>query len=448
MTKWAIENLVYPMMEKKKGNRVRQKTRELEANQALPLSRLEKIQEEKLKALLIHCVDNVPAYKDFGHLKDEINQAPLEALKKIPILDKADFKKNQEAYISQKADRSSLIANETGGSSGEPVKFFMDRPTVEYYEAARWRGLGWWAISHGSPSVMLWGNPRETDMLSNKKYLFKERWLKNRIIIPAFDLDPKRIRDYIARINRFKPEYFYGYSTALETFALLMEEENLKLSFKPKAVVSTAETLHPHQREVIGKAFACPVVNEYGARDGGIIAYECEVGNMHITWDNLILEVIDPVDKQVLGQGQEGLLLVTDLNNFSMPRLRYNIGDVAAISDQKCPCGKTLPLMEKLLGREAEMFVTLEGKLIHGHAFNPLARERASIARYKIIQESPKKAQLLVVKSKDFQDQEADDFARAVSQMLKGTELELHFVDEIPLKASGKIDLGGRNFEL
>ena len=144
----------------------------------------------------------------------------------------------------------------------------------------------------------------------------KERWLKNRIIISAYSLKPEEMTDYIDEIIKFKPEYIYGYASALYTFSQLMLKQNLKIPFKLKAVVSTAETLHDFQRETIEHAFKSAVVNEYGARDGGIIAYECPKGSMHISAENIIMEVVHYKTFKPLPKGESGILLVTDLNNF------------------------------------------------------------------------------------------------------------------------------------
>ncbi len=110
--------------------------------------------------------------------------------------------------------------------------------------------------------------------------MLKERFLKNRILISAYDLNPDSLSQYIKKLTKFQPVYFYGYASALYSFAKLMEDNCLFPGYRPKTVILTAETLYAHQRTEMEKVFKCPVVNEYGARDAGIIAYECPKGNM------------------------------------------------------------------------------------------------------------------------------------------------------------------------
>ena len=152
-----------------------------------------------------------------------------------------------------------------------------------------------------------------------------------------------------------RQEYIYGYAGAIALFARLMKEQGLQLKHRLKAVVSTSETLQPWQRELMEEVFQAPVVNEYGARDGGIIAYQCPEGGMHLSAENLVAEVIDLLTGELLPAGERGLLLVTDLNNFVQPRLRYQLGDEVIMSDQLCSCGRTLPLLAEVCGREDDI---------------------------------------------------------------------------------------------
>ena len=117
-----------------------------------------------------------------------------------------------ESFIADDADRSTLIANNSGGSSGHPVQFYMNRHTVEYYEAARWRGLSWYGITPGSRSLLIWGNPFELDKMAERRYRLTERYLKNRRIIPAYALDPAAMPEHVRLFNSYHPEYIYGLS--------------------------------------------------------------------------------------------------------------------------------------------------------------------------------------------------------------------------------------------
>ncbi|MFA6309395.1 MAG: phenylacetate--CoA ligase family protein [Clostridia bacterium] len=448
IVKPPIENILYPIMEKKKGNRIRYYIKELKCSQTLSQKRLHDIQKEKLKKLLLECIENVPAYQSFSYLKSDIETDAFSALSKFPILDKKTFRKNPDIYLNRLASKSDLISNCTGGSTSEPVKFFIDRRTVEYYEAARWRGLSWWGISPGTRSVMIWGDPYELNQNQKREHRFKEKWFKNRIAIPAYSLNPESMKEYFKIIAGFRPKYFYGYSSALYAFASLMFQQELTLPFKPSVVVSTAEVLHDYQRELIEKAFGCSVVNEYGAKDAGILAYECKSGNMHISSENVMLEVLDAKTLQPLSHGQSGILLITDLNNFSMPRLRYRLGDSAILSKNICICGKGLPVIEKIDGREDDMFVTVDGVLVHGHAFNHVSRSLNVIQKFQIIQNSPSQAELSIIPNDDSGKDDIDKFIDGVQKLLPKTHIDIKIVKDIPVSSSGKFRYAIRKFSI
>lgn len=423
--------------------------REMQGTQYASPEALHVLRTECLKRLLHACIAGVPAYQGLGITDAEIEQDPWKVFQRIPILKKSAFQADPQQFLNTLYDRSQLIPNVTGGSTGEPVRFFMDRYTVEHYEAARWRGLSWWGITPGSRSVMVWGNPIELSQEQQRSARWKDRFLKNRTILSAYDLTEKDAADYVRFLNRYQPEYFYGYASALHTFAQLLAPMRDKLKLKTlKAVVSTSETLSDARRQSIRSAFGCPVLNEYGARDAGILGYECRCGHLHITAENCILEVVDPVTLKPVSPGQSGLVVVTDLNNLAMPRLRYLLGDTATLSpDTVCSCGVTLPMIQSLDGREDAMFELPDGKLVHGNFVNQLSRKYQTIRQFQLVQTSTEHAELRLVLHVQGQLEEVEAFRKDVAGFLPGVEVKAAVVDEIEPSPSGKFRYAVRQFD-
>lgn len=445
--KRMIEHVLYPAMERFRGNRIRTKTMQLQASERLPAGQLARMQEQKLAALLEHCAKHVPAYRVLGWEIEEIHKAPLAFLAQVPVLSKAAFQSAPDRYLSDTAERPALIANRTGGSTGEPVHFYMTREQVEAYEAARWRGLSWYGITHGSRSVMIWGNPIELTQNAQRKYQLRERLLKNRIIISAYQLSSDTVREKTAAIERYRPEYLYGYSSALTLFAEMMMKAGVSLKLQLKAVVSTAETLTAAQKQVLEKAFRCPVANEYGARDAGILAYSCPEGHLHLSAENALIEVLDPVTHAPLPDGCTGVLAVTDLNNFAQPRLRYLLGDVGSLAAARCKCGRTLPLLGALEGREDAMLVGAGGQLVHGNAIGQLIRRYDGVRQFRFIQHSPTSATLLLALMVP-DDALPTQVTSEVQALFPDTAIRLEIVEHIPPAASGKMRYTIREFPL
>jgi len=445
-----IKIVVYPLMEKFKGNKIRTYYNELKLTEKYDRVQIEAFQREKLKNLLLHCVKNVPAYKELAYLEPIIKEDPFEALQSFPILTKRDFSKESEKYLSLTVDKNNLIPYSTGGSTGLPVKFYVDRPTLEHYSAARLRGLSWWNIEIGDPCVMIWASPIELSRNQNKLYRLKEELLRNVILVSAYDLQPAKINDLVKMINSYKPAYFYGYASALYVFAILMEKQNLTFTARFKGVVSTAETLYDEQRRVIERSFGAPVINEYGAKDSGIIAYQYPSGNMHVTEENLFLEVLDVKTNAKVEDGQSGFATITDLTNYSMPRIRYQLGDVVTLSSNgNCNCDIQLKILERVEGREDDMFVSQSGKLIHGIYWAHIVRNMNGIQQFQLIQHDLYNVTLRIVpKPLLFDSKEVDILLKNIHDTLGKINVNVEYCNEIKPSTSGKIRYSIREFPL
>lgn len=440
VTGFLIRHVHWPLMERLKENRTRHYMRDLQQAQGLPAEQLLLRQRQKLGRLLAHAVRHVPAYASLAAEWDRGDTAPERFLQRIPVLDKTHFRLHADDYLAKGTPLSKLIGNRTGGSTGEPTRFYLDRPSVERYEAARFLGLSWHGIRIGDPCVMIWGSPLELNQQQERKYRWKERWLKNRLLLSAYELDERRLEKQLTLIRRFRPSYLYGYASALHTLAEMMLKRGWTIEIPLRGVVSTAESLHEHQRQKIAAAFQAPVINEYGARDGGIIAYQCPEGRMHAFTENCYLEVVDPITKLPLYPGESGALLVTDLHNTVMPRLRYQLGDVAALSGEACSCGIGYPLLAAIDGREDDMFVSLSGQYVHGHYFNHIVRNMESFRTFQIIQHQPHSLSLKLVKEPGrFRRSDEDRLLAGIRTALGEVSVQVAYVDHIPPASSGKI---------
>ncbi|NLG89504.1 MAG: phenylacetate--CoA ligase family protein [Clostridiaceae bacterium] len=444
----AIKNIIFPMLKYAKNNKTLDYLADLNRTQFLPTDEIINIQREKLRKLLLHCVNNVPAYQAYKEIIPLIEKDPFEALSHFPILTKQQVNEMQDIFIFPGADKSKLIPNRSGGSTGQPVRFYIDRPTSEHSEAARWRALSWWDISIGDKCLMVWGNPLELSNHEKLIYNMKERFLKNIIFVSAYSLNPKSVHKYAGMINTSKPKYFYGYASALHLLAQLVIKNNVRIKHRPKVIISTAETLYDFQRETIEKAFQCRVINEYGARDAGVIAYECRNGKMHISAENMIIEIVDIETKKPLGPGESGLVIITDLNNYSMPRLRYQLGDIASLSGSTCGCGINLPLIENVQGREDDIFVSSDGKYVHAVYFCNLARSYPSIRQFQIIQKTRHDLLLKIIRNDPFNELEIMSYIKEIYKVMGHINIDVEYVDAIEPAASGKIRYSKREFPL
>lgn len=443
---FLIEWGVYPAMELFKGNRIRKKLRELKKSELDTPEQRSAQTKQSLTDLLTHCAQNVPVYADAAFSPTQLQETPDVCLRCIPPLTKERFRANADRYLAQDIPANRQIQNCTSGSTGVPLHFSMTREQVEWYEAARWRALSWYGITPGSRSVMIWGQPIDTDKLMQKKQALKEHFLKNRWVFSAYMLSEADALRYVALLNRYRPEYLYGYASALAELARILQPYRAQLKLRLKVVVSTAEQLLKEQESLISQVFLCPIADEYGARDAGILAYRCPEGSLHIAEENVLLEVLDPLTLEPLSSGQTGLLAVTDLHNTVQPRLRYLLGDVGARAAQPCRCGRSSALLQCLEGREDALLVRKNGELVNGNLISHIVRENPGILQFRFVQHSVAHATLYVVKSSCVLAVEKE--LRLIEQALPGLKVKCEVVPAIAPRASGKLCSVLREFPL
>lgn len=374
------------------------------------------------------------------HSVDVNNALSKDDLLKIPFLEKDALKYNSdEVLVSDHKRRTSKKT--TGGSTGQAVTVIKDRDSMARQDAAMWRSLRWFGIDVGDKQARFWGIP--IDVKTRWKNILIDM-LMNRIRLSAFDFNDQSMESYYNRIVKFRPAYFYGYVHMIRMFAQFCEHnkkdvKNLRL----KGIVTTSEPLMDDTRKYIESVFGCPVINDYGSGEVGPIAYECPDGGFHLMADNLLVEIITKEGSHAC-DGESGEVVVTELNNFVCPMIRYNMKDIAVVSASKCACGRGLPLVSAILGRDRDMLSGLNGNQVHGAYINYIVQECINhgfyFKEYQVIQ---KKENLIIFKmvvDNSFSDQSFILIERLLKSKL-GLQMNIQFdiVDHIEREKSGKL---------
>jgi phenylacetate-CoA ligase len=249
-------------------------------------------------------------------------------------------------------------------------------------------------------------------------------------------MDDASLVSYLDQLLTWNPSFLRGYPSAIYEFAKFMERESLELP-ELKAIFTTSEKLLPHVRMKVEEVFGTRVFDEYGANDGGISAVECDHQRMHVNTERSIMEIVDEEQRQIdVGTGK---VLATSLKNYAMPFLRYELGDEAVATDEECPCGRGLPVIEEILGRTVSSFITPDGVLIHGWFFGWLMIDFGEAVRqYKITQVSRTKIEILIVPGNGFDKKMIQKIRALAFAKCKDWKLDINIVDEIPISKSGK----------
>ena len=432
-----VSNVLFPLQERLKHHDTVNVRRQMEASQWWPAERIAALQVDRLKTFLTDIGTHVPYYRELfatgGFDPQTITStADLQAL---PFLTKAIIKQNSDALRA--ADAQGLARFNTGGSSGEPLIFFIGTERVTHDVAAKWRATRWWDVDIGDPEIVVWGSPIELGTQDRVRFL-RDKLMRTELL-PAFEMSDSRVEAFIARIREMRPKMVFGYPSAISHIAGYAEKKGIRLDdLGVKVVFVTSERLYDHQREVISRSFACPVANGYGGRDAGFIAHACPSGSMHITAEDIIVEIVDAAGR-VLPYGQSGEIVVTHLATRDYPFVRYRTGDVGVLSDHACPCGRGLPVLSEIQGRSTDFVIAADGTVMHGLALIYVLRDIPGVASFKIVQETTQLTTVFVEPGKLF---ESDDIGRIEAGLKRrlgdSVTIDVKVVDVVPAEASGK----------
>ncbi len=435
-----VSGLVFPLQERLKKHSTVADRRAMEDSQWWPRERLEALRVQRLRALLTHAASHVPYYRDlFARIGfDPAAMSSLTDLQRLPFLDKPLIRAHTDALKAD--DARGLARFNTGGSSGVPLIFYIGLERVSRDVAAKWRATRWWGVDIGDPEIVLWGSPIELGA-QDRVRLLRDRLMRTRLL-PAFEMSDAKVDGFIDEIRTLRPRMLFGYPSAFAHIARHAQRQGVRMDdLGIKVVFVTSERLYDHQRTLIEQSFGAPVANGYGGRDAGFIAHQCPSGSLHITAEDLIVEIVDR-EGRVLPPGESGEIVVTHLATRDFPFVRYRTGDVgvlAAPDDAPCACGRTLPVLKEVQGRSTDFIVARDGTVMHGLALIYIVRDMPGVAGFRIEQESLDLTRVKVVTEPGFPaDGDARIRAGMKARLGESVEVVVEHVAQIAAEGSGK----------
>ena len=428
-----------------KGLPIFARYREFERQQfTTTVEEVQQLQLSKLKVLAGYAVNCIPYYRSL-----DINIATIEAapdvmaiLALFPVLTKDRVK--ADLSLLYKDHDGTSYKNFTGGSTGIPVTFYQDRRYLIDSLATTLLMYDWAGRSPGEKSIKLWGAERDLiDGTLGTKHKMAD-WIANRITLNSFAMDEKRQLHYVERINKSRPVLIEGYADSLYDLSRFIGNSGVAIH-SPRSIVSSAGTLHSHMREHIELLFGCKVFDRYGSREAGNMASECQAHNgLHVFSETTIIEVVAE-NGEACQEGEEGDILVTNLSNFTMPLIRYDIGDRAVVGTKNCGCGRPSPLLARISGRSSCSFRLANGGVASPnffiHTLGVICND-GSIERFQVVQKGVSYLQIKLVFYKGTSMAHWAHKNKANDLILKvmGDDCILDFsaVADIPLTATGK----------
>lgn len=412
-------------------------TRALEASQWLPAEAIAALQWAKLKRLVDHAYEHSPHYRN---QMDALGLQPGDIAtpadyRRLPVLDKAAINQQREAMVARNADRAHLIRTASGGSTGAPVTLYHDRAFVASYRAVKLRNFRWAGWEPGDAWARLWGAQFDVAPHQQWRQRLWDRFARV-LVLPCWDLSEATMARYAAQLRAFRPDVIEAYVTPMVHFARFVEAEG-RDGIAPAGIICSAEMLYPHQREQIERVFGCKVYNRYGGREAGDLAHECPAGTMHLNAEAYYVEFIR--DGRPAAAGEPGEILVTPLDLYGMPLLRYRVEDVGTPGTAApCRCGRGLPAMAVVEGRVQDLITLPGGRYLPGEFFPHLFKDFA-IQQFQVEQDRLDHLTLRIVRGEGLSQQDLDYLLGKVREYTEGTAgISVEFCETIPLTATGK----------
>lgn len=336
----------YQYKKKRYGDVYRQALQEYSMRDYSDPISLENYQWERTADLIRFAVANSRFYRDFYKGIDLEEVIKARDLTRLPVLEKELVREHIEEMYALPLEKAQIV--NTSGSTGKSMRFVVGNEDLE----RRMAYLDAFKMSHGYiPGKMKRASFSSAKIVSptQKRHVYwRDNFAIRQRIYSGYHCKGNRVRYYVDNLNRFRPQSLDGYPSAMYEIAKYINDNGIELSFKPIAIFPTAETLLPHYRSEIEKAFKCPVRDQYASSEGAPFIIECTCGKLHVAQDTGIVEFME-----------DGRMLVTCFETHGTPLIRYDIGDKAFLAaDQSCKCGMAMPVVERIEGRTTDYILS------------------------------------------------------------------------------------------
>lgn len=414
---------------------------ELERTQWWSWDDLRALQLRKLRALIEHAYRQVPFYRrrfDQAGVTPRDIQSP-DDLARLPLLTKQDIQQNLGTLMAEGLTRAGVRENHTGGSTGQPLTFYQDRNFSAWDHADKLRNYRMAGYRLGMRWAFLWGSDYDAQAHKGWRGRLWDRLIYNLIWINTFDLTTETLTRAARELAAWQPQLLVAYVSSAMLLARVMQARGI-YALRPRALQTSAEVLTPAARARLETTFGCAVFDRYGCREVGNIAHECDAHQgLHILAENNLVELVD-ADGRAVAPGQLGRIVVTNLNNYAMPFIRYEVGDLGVAAAQACACGRGLPLLTTMVGRAADVITSPSGKLLHGEFFTHLFYKIHGVEQFRVAQETRAELRIQLVPSADCDRAKVARFLEATIHQHADPAFRIRFewCDRLPPAASGK----------
>jgi phenylacetate-CoA ligase len=392
----------------------------------------------QLQKILEHAFNHVPFYREsltkHGINKERLQKVSTLTLSQLPILSKEDLRKyGLNSLIADKKEKGGEFFA-SSGSTGTPTQIFFSHAMHQRWMALfELRVRNWAGVNSFIPRGMI-GGRRVLPNASNQSPFYRYNFFEKQVYFSAYHISAKNAANYLRGILRHNLQYMTGYAMSNFFLARFFKEENLHAS-QLTAVITSSEKLTDEMRQIFKEVYNCKTYDSWSGVEACGLITECEHGSLHISPDAGLVEVLDN-NMQSVKVGEAGEVYCTGFVNYDQPLIRYAIGDSIILSDKSCTCGRAMPVVQEILGRNEDVVVGKDGRQMvrfHG-VFNGMK----SVRQGQVIQENIENITIKIVADGKLNDKEEEIMRERIISQLGEINIRFECVENIPLNKNGK----------
>lgn len=427
-----LRRIILPISEIIFGIPLTKELKKLDDFTRLSETEIASLQQQKLSLLLKHAVGHSEYYKKLNINID--NNNPIESLKKFPILTKPVLKKNTESILTE--PKKNLLKNGSSGSTGEQTIIYWNKKEQTINRATQ---LLWWKWANyelGDKLIQTGINPKRLGLKKYKDFFFRTKYVQ------AFSHNEADIKNVLKGIKDDEDYVLAGYASSLYVMAKIAQENNIKVKFK--SAISWGDKLFDYYKKTIRDTFGCKTYETYGSGEGFMIGAQKDLDYMYLMATNVFVEIVDD-DGNEVEDGEIGNVIVTNLNGYAMPLIRYKIGDLGIkMARNNYPTHRELqlPIIQKIIGRDTDIVKTPSGNFLVVHSFTGIFEHIPEIKQFCVIQKELSGIEIQYITDKGFNNDILESIKVQILKSLNEPfEIKFEEVKEIRPTKSGKPQL-------
>ena len=443
----SIQGSAWPILCDASYSQLWQAYCQLDRSQWLSSEIIQRGQFSQLQVLLKHCRENVPYYRNL-FAQSGISSSHFdnpESFRQIPVLPRRTYQENVDAFIAEKLPKGTVATktSQTSGSTGSPTRIFQTNLVNLWWCAFYLRDLEWCGLNpQGKVAAIRSTGKRGDELKPFLQGVSSTSWLPP--LRGFIEMGPAHLMDIgqdprrqLQWLRSLEPDYLMSYPANLEVLAVLLKQEGPLPSLQ--LIQALSDTLSDEQKAIIEESFGVPVRNMYSCAEAGYLASPCPSGHgLHVHAENVIIEVLDE-NFQPCEPGRSGNVYITTLHNFRSPLVRYALGDIVTLGKTQCPCGRGLPHLTHVQGKNSPMFYLSDGRRKNSTRLAYLVRKVGGHWQHQVVQKAVDHVVIRLAPDSTWTAEHAETLRRQVREYFEGPlRIDMEMYETIPSPASGK----------